>query len=109
MEAIFTHEIRYPLQATHNAAAGPSAEIMAGFVRPPPREAHLVPSYAAAHVGSSSCGVEMTARRGDEFRFETDPTMVQASTDGRPAPRPDMIRARLVIPSQMFKTHLTLI
>ncbi len=95
VEAFFAKVVLWPIQDMHDIAAIPTAEIRTRFVRPSRHGDQLVIELGVTRIGRSSCGLTITARCGDEARFETESTLVHTNADGIPMPWPEEVRARL--------------
>ncbi|WP_269582873.1 acyl-CoA thioesterase [Roseibium sp. Sym1] len=102
IETFFSAIAEWPFLEIHQNGAVPTAEIRTRFIRPSRLGDHLILSLAATRVGRTSFGLTISCACGEETRFETEQTLVNVDSAGKPAAWPDEVRERLL----QFKERL---
>ncbi|MEM1386870.1 MAG: thioesterase family protein [Pseudomonadota bacterium] len=96
VEMYFDQVLDAPFEHLHQDAAVPTAQIETRFSAPSRHGDTLILSLHITAVGRSSMRYRMRAHAGDELRFDTTATLVHVGLNGKAAPWPDDLRARLL-------------
>lgn len=95
VEAFFERVAQLPFSQMHDDCGVPTAAIEAQFQAPSRLGDRLRITLAISRLGRSSLGFAYDARCGEEQRFSASSTVVFVDAQGRPAPWPDAVRARI--------------
>ncbi|MEM9633995.1 MAG: thioesterase family protein [Pseudomonadota bacterium] len=95
VEVFFSQDLNWPFQEIHRDAAVPTAEIRTRFAAPSRHGDQLVLSLGVTKIGRTSCSLTIAGSCEDELRFETELTLVHVTAEGKPAPWPEEVKARL--------------
>ena len=95
VEAAFADVLDWPFERMLPASGVPTAEIRTRFTAPSRHGDLLTLRLTVLHLGHRSLRYRMTARCGEELRFDTETALVHVDAFGRPQPWPDPVRARL--------------
>ncbi|WP_264214324.1 acyl-CoA thioesterase [Leisingera thetidis] len=97
IEAMFSELLEWPFEAIHEQNAVPTAELNVRFRAPCRHGDQLELRCTLNHVGRTSLSLTTQAvgASAGDLRFEVDQRMVFTGPDGRPAPWPEAVRAKL--------------
>ncbi len=95
VEALFAEALGWPFERIHPDHGVPTAELRFRFLKPCRHGDMLVLKIFLKRLGRSSLSLETRAMRGADLCFEAEQTLVCVGPDGRPAPWPDEVRARI--------------
>ena len=96
VEAFFDQVLGWPFKEIHGKGAVPAVEIRTRFKAPSRLGDHLTLCLEITHVGRTSCGIAIAADCAAERRFETELSLVNVDTAGRPAAWPEKVRNRFL-------------
>ena len=97
VEAFFDEVLEFPFESFHQIGGAPTAEISSKFMAPSRHGDQLVLTLVVEKIGRTSMHYLMTAKCGDEPRFETRARLVFVNDQGRPAPWPDAVLEKLSV------------
>ena len=95
VEAFFDQVVGLPFHTLHAVGGVPTVETRTRFTAPSRHGDQIELTLACTRVGRSSLDLTVTGAQGAETRFVTETTLVFVDLDGRPAPWPEDVRARL--------------
>ena len=95
-EAFFDTVLDWPFENLLHDGGIPTANIATQFRAPSYHGDVLTLNWAITRLGRTSLEYGIHATCDAQLRFETTCTLVYISPDGRPAPWPDHIRAKLI-------------
>ena len=96
VEAFFNRALGYSFVEVHKDGGGvPTAEITTRFTAPSRMGDQLTLHLTVRSLGRTSMGIRITARQGDDTRFEMQSTLVHINNTARPHPWPDAIRDKV--------------
>lgn len=98
VENFFADELEYSFarMTVEEGHGVPTVSLHCEFRAPSRLGEKVVFTLEVERVGRSSVGFRITARKGEEVRLTADLTLVWVDRNGRPAPWPDGVRARLM-------------
>ena len=95
VEAFFDEALGWPFESFHQVAGIPTASIATKFMAPSRHGDRLMLGLHITRIGGASFDYLMTARCGDELRFQTNATLVHVDNTGKPSAVPESIKQRL--------------
>ena len=95
VEAFFADILGAPFEELHKSGAVPTAQIETKFTAPSCHGDHLVLALSITKVGRSSAAYQIMSTCADQQRFVTTATLVNVDADGKPAPWPGKLGAKL--------------
>jgi 4-hydroxybenzoyl-CoA thioesterase len=101
VETFFDEAVGVPFEVLLLSNGVPTAAIETRFRAPSRHGDMLELALTTRHTGRTSWRYSMTALCEGEVRFETEATLVHLDAEGKPAPWPDAMRARL----QDYEAH----
>lgn len=94
VEAFFA-SLGFPFHDMHPVGGVPTAEISTTFSAPSRHGDELTFMLHVTRIGGASLGLHFEALGGGEVRLTATSTLVHVNSQGRPAPWPDGMRAKL--------------
>ena len=96
VEAFFDKVVEWPFKDIHKVGAVPTAEIRTRFMAPSKLGDLLVLGLNGTTVGRTSCGIAISAQCDGEVRFQTELTIVNVDSSGKPEPWPEQVKQRFL-------------
>ena len=96
VETFFDEALGIPFETLHVSNVVPTAEIKTRFRAPSRHGEWLDLELTTQRAGTTSWQYKMTARSGDEIRFETEATLVHVNSQGKSSTWPEGLRAKLL-------------
>lgn len=95
IESYFADELGLPFEELMSSAGVPTAQIEARFVAPSRHGDLLVLLVEPQRIGRTSLTLAISARCGEELRFDATSTLVYVDRSGRPQRWPEALRAHI--------------
>jgi len=95
VEAFFFDALDFPFENLHDSNAIPTAQISTTFTAPSRHGDILEIELRCLQIGKSSLNINLTARCGEEVRFNSDSTLVYVGSNGLPQAWPEKLNKLL--------------